>query len=346
MNPTSAKVLRPWPPQLPFPLWWDLTDPSLEDLKQVAERFSLSESTLLDCLQPVHLPQYVRADTWSELLLRAFESSGNRHLTVQDLTRKFVIFWGDDFIVTIKRKEVAFLSKALDHVKLEGERRFSESGAKKAGLPMIEATEIVVAILARSVLETFEIGLEEIEHALDGCESHALTTEAQSLEGLQKLHRFKKKVTILRRTLWRSAEVLDAVHGEILSRKSSRWRQVCEKSHRLHFYAEELENAVSNVMNLQLSLSNLHISQASQRTNDVMRTLTLFSVVFLPLTLIAGVYGMNFENMPELKHPLGYFGTLAAMGIIAFALLLWFYRQGFTTLSFRKSSASGKRPGS
>jgi magnesium transporter len=101
-----------------------------------------------------------------------------------------------------------------------------------------------------------------------------------------------------------------------------------------------LENAVSSAMNFQLALSNLHIAHASQKTNEVMRTLTLFSVVFLPLTLIAGIYGMNFQNMPELQHEYGYFGTLILMAFVALGLLFWFKSKGYTSLRVLK----GKGP--
>ncbi len=72
------------------------------------------------------------------------------------------------------------------------------------------------------------------------------------------------------------------------------------------------------------SLMQLHFSTVAHRTNAIMRTLTLLSAIFMPLTLIAGIYGMNFENMPELQSPHGYFLTLGVMGLLAGLLLLLF----------------------
>jgi magnesium transporter len=68
------------------------------------------------------------------------------------------------------------------------------------------------------------------------------------------------------------------------------------------------------------------LSVASNELNKVMRTLTATSILLMSVTLIAGIYGMNFENMPELKWPYGYFGALGAMGIIAVLLLIYFKR--------------------
>lgn len=183
------------------------------------------------------------------------------------------------------------------------------------------------------MLLSFDPALEEIETSLDKSEELAQNlVHVESPLGsadLRSLHAVKRKATILRRTLWRTVGVLDIVRGGFAEKKQVRWRRVCSLANRMHFYSEELEQAVAGVMAFQLAVSNLHIAQASHRTNQLMRTLTLFSVVFLPLSFIAGVYGMNFENMPELVHPYGYFWTLGGMAFISVALLVWFLRKGY-----------------
>ncbi|HEY1078684.1 MAG TPA: CorA family divalent cation transporter, partial [Bdellovibrio sp.] len=70
-------------------------------------------------------------------------------------------------------------------------------------------------------------------------------------------------------------------------------------------------------------------NEASYRTNEVMRVLTVFSIFFLPLNFIAGVYGMNFENMPELKAPNGYYMTLAVMAFVVVSITYWMYKKGW-----------------
>ena len=85
---------------------------------------------------------------------------------------------------------------------------------------------------------------------------------------------------------------------------------------------QQLDGAATNLMNLYLSLS-------SQRTNEAMRVLTVFSAFFLPLTFIAGIYGMNFAFMPELTWKLGYPGVLVSMVAIAGAIFVWFKRKNW-----------------
>jgi magnesium transporter len=74
-------------------------------------------------------------------------------------------------------------------------------------------------------------------------------------------------------------------------------------------------------------LLNIYFNISSQRTNETMRVLTIFSVFFMPLTFIVGIYGMNFHNMPELGWKWGYPLTLATMAVVTIIIYLWFRRK-------------------
>ena len=84
-------------------------------------------------------------------------------------------------------------------------------------------------------------------------------------------------------------------------------------------YDEVLENANS--------LLNTYHSVNSQKSNDVMKLLTIFSAFFLPLTFVAGIYGMNFDHMPELRWDIGYYLTLSVMLVIVIVIFVWFKRK-------------------
>jgi magnesium transporter len=72
-----------------------------------------------------------------------------------------------------------------------------------------------------------------------------------------------------------------------------------------------------------------YLSVVSNRMNEIMKVLTIFSAIMLPLTFIAGIYGMNFDNMPELHSRYGYYGVWALMIVVAIAMLLFFKRRGW-----------------
>jgi magnesium transporter len=88
------------------------------------------------------------------------------------------------------------------------------------------------------------------------------------------------------------------------------------------FYADQLLDETQGLLGTYLAV-------ASHRTNEVMRVLTVFSAFFLPLTFIVGIYGMNFEHMPELGQRWGYPMVLVGMGMVSLVIMLWFRRRGW-----------------
>ena len=97
----------------------------------------------------------------------------------------------------------------------------------------------------------------------------------------------------------------------------------------VHDHLLRISDLSEGYRDLVSSLFDIHFSVMSNRSNEVMKTLTILSSIILPLSLIAGIYGMNFEYMPELKSPVGYFMTLGAMGLITILLLVYFWRRGW-----------------
>jgi magnesium transporter len=95
---------------------------------------------------------------------------------------------------------------------------------------------------------------------------------------------------------------------------------------RLHQKSLEILDQIEYDSNAAESASNLFFASQTQRMNAIMKTLTIFSVIFMPLTFIVGVYGMNFENMPELQSHNGYFIVLGVMGVTAL-LMIWYFKK-------------------
>jgi magnesium transporter len=136
----------------------------------------------------------------------------------------------------------------------------------------------------------------------------------------------RRSVSRLKRISARQLEVLYRIsHGEfpqIPEHILPFFRDVHDHLLRISDLSESYRDLVS-------SLFDIHFSVVANRNNDVMKTLTVLSSIILPLSLIAGIYGMNFENMPELKTPYGYFATLGLMAVVAIVLLIYFWRRGW-----------------
>lgn len=110
----------------------------------------------------------------------------------------------------------------------------------------------------------------------------------------------------------------------------------------VHDHLQRISDLAENYRDLISGLMEIHFSVVANRTNDVMKTLAVVSAIILPLTLIAGIYGMNFEYMPELHSRNGYYVTLAVMFAITVLLLFYFWRRGWI-FSGEKDSIDEKK---
>ncbi|MFN8791695.1 MAG: CorA family divalent cation transporter [Bdellovibrionales bacterium] len=96
-----------------------------------------------------------------------------------------------------------------------------------------------------------------------------------------------------------------------------------------YFYSDELMENITTLIGLSISLSTQKTTEASYRTGEIVRVLTIFSIFLLPLNVITGIYGMNFEHMPELKSPWGYSGALTVMLALLVGIYFWLNKKGW-----------------
>jgi magnesium transporter len=152
----------------------------------------------------------------------------------------------------------------------------------------------------------------------------AKVVEEPEKEQLELLLVMRRQLSTLRRTMLPHRQVfqhLASSRGETLGETGAlNFRDTLDNVLRLIDAIDQQRDLLTNVKDTYLSV-------VAQRTNDIMRVLTIFSAIVLPLSLIAGVYGMNFEWMPELRERWGYPATLATMAAVAAGMLLWFRRK-------------------
>jgi len=298
--------------------WLDVVDPTREELSELVGDYGLHPLAVNDCLDPEHLPKFEVFDHHSFVILRAVDADAPLTAdTVQQLTRKLAVFAGPQFVITIHRKDQPWLTALM------------ERGL--ANVPLKHATKsegIQVHLLAQlfnGALDTFQHPLEEVEHTLDRLDTKAFEGTVQSGEAfradLREIHRIKRRVTLCKRLLWRTVDVTQRMVPSG-GKATALLRDVQENAESYHFYADELLDDANTLLSVQLAL-------ASHRTSEVMRVLTVFSVFFLPLTFIVGIYGMNFQFMPELRERWGYPAVMMLMAVVTLLIYRWFRRNGW-----------------
>ena len=169
------------------------------------------------------------------------------------------------------------------------------------------------------VIDNYFIVVEKLGDSLDSIEDQVIRgTDELSLKELYSL---KRELTIARRVIWPLRDMLNQLIREdnpLISKETIPYLRD------LYDHVMQVLDTIDAYRELVASLADVHLSTISNRMNSVMKTLTIFSAVFMPLTFIVGVYGMNFENMPELRAHNGYYYVWGLMIAVTTGLIFYF----------------------
>lgn len=290
-------------------VWVDVVDPSKADLEKLATDYGLSFEQVIDCMDPEHLPKIELSEKSVFMILRAFDEGCSAEAdTIQELTRKIVIFVTDKVLLTIHRAEQPYVTKL-------------KTKWKAMALNRLRMTSIVTDFLFQ-ILASFDKPIDQAIHQLELLEMGAFGAEGSQPFEIKQAYYIKRKAFVFKRIIRGTLDIVVKLNAQPLVLPATKIQHLKEDGDSAFFYTDELlEN--SN------SLINLHLSLASQRTNEVVRLLTVFSVFLLPLNVITGIYGMNFEHMPELKWIWGYPFVVVLMLATLTGIFIYFKRKGW-----------------
>lgn len=284
-------------------IWLDITNPEKVELQEIAKQYNLVEQSVQDVLQPEHLPKYERLKTYTFSILRFYDSENDAEAdTVQELTNKIAVFINEKFIITIHVKEWPAVDRISEEQVAPGE----------CNTPLDVYIEIV-----RSALQSFEEPAQQLTKSEEFFEEHTFLKN-KKYPILKGLYFLKRKVDVIRRILLLSKDIIDQVdpHGN----STVFTRDVRD----LYVRQQSIFDALSENTN---HLLNIYFNVSAQKTNETIRVLTIFSVFFLPLTFIVGIYGMNFKFMPELEWKAGYPAVYLLMLLVTISIYIWFKKK-------------------
>jgi magnesium transporter len=291
--------------------WIDVTAPSEQELEALAAEHGLHPLAVQDCLDPEHRPKYEKLGATTFVILRAVDEKAPPHAdTTQKLTRKVALFFNKELLITVHRAEMPFLEG------LKAAARSSPPAGVGACAPYVLA-------VANGVIDTYWKPLDDAETLVSNLEDRQVGFKDRR-HVIRQTFALKRRVNALRIT---ARHILETVKRMAASTEdhlphSPFLNDLKENAETLYFATDEIIEDVNNLLNLELAA-------ADHDTNEVMRVLTVFSAFFLPLTFIVGVYGMNFDVMPELRWAFGYPVVLAGMAVVCVAIYLWFHRKGW-----------------
>jgi magnesium transporter len=146
------------------------------------------------------------------------------------------------------------------------------------------------------------------------------------IETLQTIHRLKTNLIFLRKAVWPLREVIGRLErsgSPLISTEKERYiRDVYDHIVQIIDTIETFRDIVSGML-------DIYLSSISNKMNEVMKVLTIIATILIPMTVVSGIYGMNFQNIPELSWPLGYPMALMLMFMIAVIMVTYFWRKGW-----------------
>jgi magnesium transporter len=284
-------------------VWTDISEPTQQELEDVSRKYGLNAYTLIDSLDPDHLPKYEEHQDINFIIVRAIHDDHTAEQNVRSLSTKIAIFYNDKFLVTAHRCSQPIIESARKHS--------VETG--KAGSVTVLAIQI-----AREALHTFEAPALRLSAKIESIESRLFLKRNLPPDLIKSIYVIKSKAGVYKKLLLLSNEVVRSIRANHDERPAL--QDLRDLHTKLLLLNEQLLDDAHNLMNIYLSLS-------AGKTNDVMKVLTIFSVFFMPITFIAGIYGMNFRFMPELDFRYGYPLALALMAVVSIVIFVWFRRK-------------------
>lgn len=184
-------------------------------------------------------------------------------------------------------------------------------------------SDYLLYALMDSTIDNYFPMMEKFGDHLDGLEELALGKPQKDV--MAEIQDTKRTLYTMRRAIWplREAMTQIAAHEDLISQETKVFMRDCQD------HIIQLLDIVESYRERASGLVDIYLSSLSNRMNEVMKVLAVITTIFMPLTFIAGVYGMNFSNMPELHSKNGYFIVMGLMGVIAIAMIIGFRRVGW-----------------
>src|SRR5699024_8653653 len=317
----TIENLPPLPKQHDF-LWFNVTGlGDAEALRAVGKQFNLHPLVLEDIASTAQRPKIEEYDHYLFIVLRVpvLQTLTEDDTSAEVLaTRQLALCVGKDFVLTFQEEDEAALAPVRQRL-MQQKGKLYQRGPDYLAYALLDA-----------VIDTFFPLLERYVERIEELEAAVMEMDAHG--GIKTIHGLKRELLVLRRIIWPQrdmvSQLLRSESAFINESTHLYWRDCYDHS-------AQLGTLVNKRRETTTSLVDILLASQSNKMNEVMKVLTIIATIFIPLSWIAGVYGMNFDperspwNMPELAWEYGYFTALFLMFAIAGGLLWWFWRKGW-----------------
>jgi magnesium transporter len=281
---------------------------NLEVVEKVGALFLLHPLTLEDI---VNTEQFPKIEEYGEYLFIVLKMLSYQEKTDTIAVEQVSLCCGPDFLISFQEDKASSILLPIKERIRNGKGRIRKMGADYLAYSLIDA-----------IVDNYFTILEKLGEKIETLEDAVVENPEKKV--INDLHRLKRQLINVRRSVWPLREVLNIMgRGEssLISESIHLYlRDVYDHTIRIIETIEAYRDILSGVL-------DIYLSNISNRINAVMKVLTIIATIFMPLTFIAGVYGMNFKYMPELEWPLGYPLILFIMTFIGISMVMYFKKK-------------------
>lgn len=278
-------------------------------IEAIGQYFNLHPLTLEDIVNTTQRPKAEEFDDYIFLVLKmAAYNEAEKEIEVENVS----LVLGKGYVISFQEREGDVFGAVRTHIR-SAKGRIRKSGA-----------DYLVYSLMDAVVDEYFAAIEKTGERIEDMDDDVILDPRPA--HVQEIHHLKRNVLFLRKSVWPLREEVAA-----LEKSDSKLIEKPTRAYLRDLYDHTIQviDMVETYRDILGGLHDTYLSSVNNRMNDIMKVLTIIATIFIPLTFIAGVYGMNFKYMPELEWKWGYFASLAIMAVMALGMLVYFKRKGW-----------------
>jgi len=286
---------------------------NLDLLKSISDYFKIDNFMLADILNTTRRTKIEEQhDTLFFNIKSLLPSENSDNISAEQIS--FLI--KDGILISFQEKRSDFFTHIRERIRTH------------SGIVRTKKADYLLYILLDAIMENFYITIENEEDKIEGLID--LTKESADPIILEKIEKHRDNFNFLKRSI---IPLRDSLYNIKSIKDDDVFNSIAAENFtffaRLHQKSLELLEQIESDMGSLESASNFFFSAQTHKMNEIMKTLTIVSAIFIPLTFIVGVYGMNFRYMPELEYQHGYYTIIGIMVLIVLGMLLYFKRRNW-----------------
>lgn len=276
-------------------------------IENIGTPFGIHPLVLEDILNTTQRPKMEDFGEYLFVVLKmTYSNEATREITVEQVS----MILGSNFVISFQEREGDVFNPVRERIK-NGKGRIRKMGADYLCYALIDA-----------VVDNYFVVLESVGERIEALEEEVVG--APEPETLQKIHKLKRQMIVLRKSVWPLRELI----GGLQRAESPLVRDTTEIYLRdVYDHTIQVIDTTESFRDMVSGMLDIYLSSISNRMNEVMKVLTIIATIFIPLTFIAGIYGMNFKFMPELEWRYAYPLVWLMMGVVVFFMLRYFRKK-------------------